>query len=133
MFGGYFVKRSVIIMTIISLILFCFIMITVSIEPYPYSNEFNSPGMWKNILVLFFFYLLSLGLYMRGMKIMKYVMAISCGFGLAMALTLIVSAFVIGMVQQNIADYSGTIVLCMAALIFNSAWYNVTFSKNQAG
>lgn len=122
-------NRSVIIMTIISLFIFCFIMISVSLEPYPYSDEFNSPGMWKNIFILFFIYMFSLMLYMRRTKIIKYVMAFSCGIGLAMALSLIVSAFVIGALKHNIADYLGTIVLCFIALIFNSAWYNVAFGK----
>ena len=122
-------RNGVILMTIISGLLFCFIMIAVSLSPLPDPGGFNSLGMWLNIILFLVFYILSLILYWVGVKAMKYVMAVFCGLGLFISLSIIVMAFVMGTVTYNISDFLYVIVLCVMALIANIVWYIVAFNK----
>lgn len=124
-------RNGVIVMTIISGLLFSFIMVSSSLSPFPSPDEFNSLGMWANVIFLLFFYVLSLIVYMAGVKAMKYVMAVFCGIGLLMAVSIIALAIIIGAVNSNIFDFIGVIVLCMMALIVNVVWYIVTFKRKK--
>ncbi|MFJ5566174.1 DUF5391 family protein [Lysinibacillus xylanilyticus] len=122
-------RNGVILMTIISGLLFCFIMIVASLTPFPDPGEFNSLGMWLNIIMFLVFYILSLILYWVGVKGMKYVMAVFCGVGLLISLSIIVLAFVLGTVTYNVSDFLYVIVLCVMSLIANIVWYIVAFKK----
>ncbi|MGE7947550.1 DUF5391 family protein [Lysinibacillus sp. NPDC093688] len=122
-------RNGVILMTIISGLLFCFIMIAVSLTPLPDPGGFNSLGMWLNIIMFLVFYILSLILYWVGVKGMKYVMAVFCGVGLLISLSIIVLAFVMGTVTYNVSDFLYVIVLCVMSLIANIVWYIVAFKK----
>ncbi|MEY9978757.1 DUF5391 family protein [Lysinibacillus sp. RC79] len=123
-------RNGVILMTTISGLLFCFIMIAASLSPFPDPGGFNSLGMWLNIIMFLVFYILSLILYWVGVKGMKYVMAVFCGVGLLISLSIIGLAFVKGMVTYNVSDFLYVIVLCVMSLIANIVWYIVAFKQS---
>lgn len=124
-------KNGVTLMTIISGLFFCSIMIAASLSPFPDPGEFNSLGMWLNIMLLLFFYILSLVLYGAGVKGMKYVMAVFCGIGLLISLSIIALSLVIGAFAYNISDFQSVIALCVMATVSNIVWYVVAFNKRR--
>jgi len=124
-------RYNVVVMTIISGLLFCLIMVSGTLSPFPGNDEFNSLGMWMNIGMMLFFYGLSLLLYMAGIKPMTYIMAVFCGIGLLISISILVLSFIFGTVNNNITEYLGLILLCMLATFVNFIWYSVAFSKKQ--
>jgi len=111
-------------------------MFAASLAPFPDTGEFNSVGMWLNIIFLLVFYILSLILYRVGVKGMKYVMAVFCGLGLLISFSIIVLSLVLGTVNvlgavNNISDFLTVIVLCAMAFICNIIWYIVAFKKER--
>jgi|SRR5690625_523865 len=126
-------KYRVVVITIISALFFCLIMVSASLSPFPSSakNEFNSFGMWVNVGLILFFYILPLILYMMGVKAMKYVMAAFCGLGLLISFSIVALSFVVGEIANNISDFLAVIILCIFALIINIIWYIVVFKNKK--
>ncbi|CAG9615052.1 hypothetical protein BACCIP111899_04288 [Bacillus rhizoplanae] len=79
-------KSRVIFMTLVSALLFCSLLIAGSLSPLadsgPRANKFGTMGMWTAIGMALSTYLLPLILYIAGLNIMKFVMAVFCGLGL---------------------------------------------------
>src|SRR5699024_5861028 len=82
-------RYSIIVVTAVSGCLFCSIMIFSTISPLPRGDSFNSAGMWINVALLLFVYILSLVFYIAGFNWMKYVMAVFCGLGLLTSLSIV--------------------------------------------
>src|SRR5699024_1095708 len=58
-------RNEIIVMTSVSGLLFCFIMVFSSLSPMPYGDAFNSVGMWSNIGFMLFFYFFFASVYCR--------------------------------------------------------------------
>ncbi|MEH7463324.1 DUF5391 family protein [Bacillus thuringiensis] len=120
-------KSRVIFMTLVSALLFCAMLVAASLSPLadsgPNANKFGNSNMWASISIVLVFYILPLILYMVGLHIMKIVMAVFCGLGLLMSLTVLVITLTIGLSTT-------LLVLCIATLIVNVMWYIIAFRSS---
>ncbi|ENQ3079768.1 TPA: DUF5391 family protein [Bacillus pseudomycoides] len=117
-------KSRMIFMTFVSALLFCSLVVAFSLSPLadsgPKANKFGTYGMWASIGMILVFYILPLILYMVGVHIMKFVMAVFCSFGLLMSLTALAVILTMGISPI-------LLVLCIATLIVNIMWYFIAF------
>lgn len=122
-------KNSVVMMTWISAILFCSLVAVCSFSPLadsgPKANKFGSLGMWGAIGVVLAFYILPLIFYTVGADAMRYVMAVLCGFGLLISLSILF--VILGLYAFKLHDLIWVISLCIATLLVNIGWFFVAF------
>ncbi|MBK3494730.1 DUF5391 family protein [Viridibacillus sp. YIM B01967] len=124
-------KKSTIIMTIFSAVLFSILLVTISLSPLsklgPNANKFGSLDMWMSVGKILVFYVIPLLIYIAGMKWMKYVMAVLCALGLFIFVAILGSSVVIGLAQNNIPQLIGVFIVGSLDIIINSIWFFVAF------
>ncbi|MCY8225596.1 DUF5391 family protein [Bacillus haynesii] len=80
--------------------MFCSLLVTASLSPLadsgPHTNKFGTLGMWAEIGTVLIFYMLPLAVFMAGFDAMKFGMAVLCGIGLLIAVTMIPVVVLIG-------------------------------------
>ncbi|MGE8203605.1 DUF5391 family protein [Heyndrickxia sp. NPDC080065] len=128
-------KKKVILMTIVSAVLFCSLIIVTSLSPLSdlgaNANKFNTFGMWSAVGMILFFYILPLLLYMVGVNAMKFVMAVFCGFGIVIYLPVIPMVLVLGATKHIFPDLIGVMVTCFAGIIANIIWFYTAFRSSR--
>ncbi|QNU03202.1 DUF5391 family protein [Peribacillus butanolivorans] len=130
-------RKGIIFMTLLSAVLFCALLITISLSPLadigPNANQFGSSGMWISIGMVLVFYLLPLIIYWLGIDIMRFVLALFCGGGLLINSSIIVAVLVIAKFKDISAIYIASITgLCLAAIIVNILWFFIAFRSPSA-
>ncbi|PEJ33298.1 hypothetical protein CN689_12265 [Peribacillus butanolivorans] len=130
-------RKGIIFMTLLSAVLFCALLITISLSPLadigPNANQFGSSGMWISIGMVLVFYLLPLIIYWLGIDIMRFVLALFCGGGLLINSSIIVAVLVIAKFKDISAIYIASIIgLCLAAIIVNILWFFIAFRSPSA-
>lgn len=114
-------KSRVIFMTLVSVLLFCAMLVVASLSPLadsrPNSNKLGTSNMWTSLGMVLILYILPLILYMVGVHIMKFVMAAFCGFGLLVIILTIGLSITL-------------LLLCIATLIVNVMWYIIAFCSS---
>ncbi|MCY8512762.1 DUF5391 family protein [Bacillus atrophaeus] len=125
-------KNGIIVMTLVSALLFCLLIVTASLSPVadtgPKANQFNTLGMWMAVGTILVFYLFPLIVYMLGVKAMKIVMAVFCAIGLLINLSVMAVMIVMGAVgDYSISSLMGVTVFCIASLIVNVVWFFSAF------
>ncbi|MCS1351034.1 DUF5391 domain-containing protein [Mechercharimyces sp. CAU 1602] len=87
------IRKNMVYVTLISAVFFTSLLILITLSPLnqtgPNVNQFNSTGMWLAVGMVLFCYLFPLLVYIRGVQSMKMVMAILCGVGLLIALSVL--------------------------------------------
>ncbi|WP_026906710.1 DUF5391 family protein [Paucisalibacillus globulus] len=130
-------KQKIIITTLVSLILYCLVVILSSLSPLAdlgkNANQFGDVGMWATIILGLLFYLVPLLLYLLGIQTIRYVMAVFCGFGIIMALSLVTFIPIISkiMPEISIASSIGVTIASILFLAINIIWYFVVFSRTR--
>lgn len=128
-------KKSVIVMTLISAILFCALLVVTSLTPLsdlgPNSNKFGSVGMWLGMVMILFCYLLPVILFVAGINAMKFVMAFLCGLGILIFTATIGAVIFLGFVQNIIPEILVVVAICLAAIIVNISWFFVAFRSTK--
>jgi len=126
----------VMIWSLISAFLFCSMIVTASLSPLahsgPHANEFGTLGMWAAIGTVLIFYMLPLAVFMAGFDAMKFVMAVLCGIGLIIALTMIPIVMLIGAIGGYASALLGVAGLCILLAIVNVIWLVVAFRRPSA-
>ncbi|WP_284632346.1 DUF5391 family protein [Bacillus licheniformis] len=129
-------RVSVMIWTLISAFLFCSMIVAASLSPLahsgPHANEFGTLGMWAAIGTVLLFYMLPLAVYMAGFDAMKFVMAVLCGIGLFITLTMSPVFVLIGAIGGNASALLGVAGLCVLLAIVNVIWLVVAFRRTSA-
>ncbi|MCY7861609.1 DUF5391 family protein [Bacillus haynesii] len=129
-------RVSVMIWALISAFLFCSLLVTASLSPLahsgPHANEFGTLGMWAAIGIVLLFYMLPLAVFMAGFDAMKFVMAVLCGIGLIIALTMIPIVLLIGAIGGYASALWGVAGLCILLAIVNVIWLVVAFRRSSA-
>lgn len=130
-------RNNVIVMTLVSAFLFCVLVVIISLSPLadlgPNANQFGSEGMWSSIGFILLCYILPLVIYILGVDMMRYIMAILCGLGVFMNLSLIVVIIMTSVFVDAIFPASfGVIGVNIAVLIVNFIWFFVAFRSPQA-
>ncbi|MEK4538322.1 DUF5391 family protein [Peribacillus sp. FSL K6-1552] len=125
-------RKGIIFMTMLSAVLFCVLLITISLSPLAdigaNANQFGSSGMWISIGMVLVFYLLPLIIYWIGIDIMRFVLALFCGGGLLINSSIIVAVLVIAKFKDISAIYIASITgLCIVAIIVNILWFFIAF------
>ncbi|WP_414429460.1 DUF5391 family protein [Bacillus licheniformis] len=98
----------------------------------PHANEFGTLGMWAAIGTVLLFYMLPLAVYMAGFDAMKFVMAVLCGIGLIITLTMSPVFVLIGAIGGNASALLGVAGLCVLLAIVNVIWLVVAFRRTSA-
>ncbi|MGE7835293.1 DUF5391 family protein [Viridibacillus arvi] len=128
-------KKGVIIMTLISAILFCSLLVVSSLTPIsdlgPNANKFGSVGMWLGMVMILFCYLLPVILFLAGINSMKFFMAILCGFGILIFTATMGTVLILGFVQNIVPEIFGVVAICLAAIIVNISWFFVAFRPSK--
>ncbi|MBZ5216590.1 DUF5391 family protein [Bacillus paralicheniformis] len=128
-------RVSVMMWTLISAFLFCSLLVTASLSPLahsgPHANEFGTLGMWAAIGTVLLFYILPLAVYMAGFDAMKFVMAVLCGIGLIITLTMIPVVMLIGAFGGYASALLGVVCLCILSAIVNVIWLVAAFRGRQ--
>ncbi len=127
-------KKSLVIMTLISAILFCGMYILSSISPplsewKPNNNKINSVRLWIDIVIFLSLYIIPLILYKSGMHTMKYIMAIFCGIGMFVSCSIMIGLSITSSIFGSDSPSLVVLVLCTATLIANFFWYILAFHK----
>nr|MDH3155800.1 DUF5391 family protein [Bacillus licheniformis] len=129
-------RVSVMIWTLISAFLFCSMIVATSLSPLahsgPHANEFGTLGMWAAIGTVLLFYMPPLAVYMAGFDAMKFVMAVLCGIGLIITLTMSPVFVLIGAIGGNASALLGVAGLCVLLAIVNVIWLVVAFRRTSA-
>jgi hypothetical protein len=125
-------KSSIILATIVSAILLCSLLIVSSLSSLsdsgPNVNKFGDVGMWASVGTILVFYFLPLIIYVLGIDSMKIVMAVFCGLGMLIVITvLLVMAFMDIFSSNSLIISIGAFGLGVAAFISNIIWYVVAF------
>ncbi|MGG0184941.1 DUF5391 family protein [Bacillus rhizoplanae] len=117
-------KSRIIFMTLVSALLFCSLLVVASLSPLadsgPSANKLGTMGMWTAIGMALATYLLPLILYIVGLNVMKFVMAVFCGLGLLINSVILIVVLTMG-------GFPILLGLCIATLIVNVMWYFVAF------
>jgi len=124
-------RYSIIVVTVISGCLFCFIMIFSTLSPLPRGDAFNSTGMWINVALLLFVYILSLVFYIAGFNWMKYVMAVFCGMGLLTFLSIVAITLISIAWMSSVSGFRMLLLFSILATLTNISWYVVAFRKKR--
>ncbi|KXY56747.1 DUF5391 family protein [Bacillus cereus] len=124
-------KKWIIIVTLISAVLFCSLLIASSLSPLadsgPKANKFGSIGMWSSIGIILVLYIVPLSSYIAGANSMKYIMAVFCGFGLMIDFSILGVILFMNKSEQIIPNLLGPLSFCIAGLIINIIWLIVAF------
>lgn len=124
-------RKGIIVMTLISAILFCSLLVVSSLTPIsdlgPNANKFGSVGMWLGMVMILFCYLLPVILLLAGINSMKFFMAILCGFGILIFTATMGTVLVLGFIQNIVPEIFGVVAICLAAIIVNISWFFVAF------
>lgn len=124
-------KIGVMVMTSISALLFCALVIAVSLSPLsewgPNANKFGSTGMWAAIGMILVSYILPLMLYMLGAGFMRYIMAIFCGIGIFMIMIIIG----VGLLLEFGTTSNFVLPIGIAGIIVNVIWFFVSFRSTK--
>src|SRR5699024_6554608 len=112
-------RYSMIVVTAVSGCLFCFIMIFSTLSPLPRGDSFNSAGMWVNVALLLFVYILSLVFYIAGFNWMKYVMAVFCGLGLLTSLSIVAITLIAIAWMSSVSGFRMLLLLSILATLTN--------------
>jgi len=126
---------GVIIVTTISALLFCSLIIITSLSPLsefgPKVNKFGSLGMWSAIGMILVLYILPLIIYKVGVAAMRFIMAIFCSIGILINIATIGIVLILGL-QTSPFPYLVEIVgICITALIANFIWFFVAFRSSK--
>ncbi|MGG0663284.1 DUF5391 family protein [Viridibacillus arvi] len=128
-------KKGVIVMTLISAILFCSLLVVSSLTPIsdlgPNANKFGSVGMWLGMVMILFCYLLPVILFLAGINSMKFFMAILCGFGILIFTATMGTVLILGFVQNIVPEIFGVVAIFLAAIIVNISWFFVAFRPSK--
>ncbi|WP_397537972.1 DUF5391 family protein [Rummeliibacillus pycnus] len=128
-------KKSISVITIISALLFCTIIVAVSLSPLSelgeHANKFNSQGMWESIGSILLFYAIPLFIYLIGLEWIKYIMTFLCAFGIIIFAFVLFIALVIGNSINSIPELVNVLVVCSLAIIVNVIWFFVAFRKER--
>ncbi|QHZ49238.1 MULTISPECIES: DUF5391 family protein [Bacillus] len=126
-------KVSVMIMTLISAVLFCSLLVSASLSPLadsgPNVNQFGSLGMWAAMATVLLFYMLPLIVYMIGINAMKFVMAVLCGIGLLAVIAMIPIILIFGAFSGTTPSLLGIIGICIVLAFVNVIWLFVAFRR----
>jgi hypothetical protein len=124
-------KNRIVIITLISAVLFCSLLIAFSLSPLadsgPNANKFGSLGMWFSIGIILVLYIIPLSAYIAGANSMKYIMAVFCSLGLMIGFSLLGVILFMRESEHIIPDLLGPLSFCIAALIVNIIWLIVAF------
>ena len=127
-------KKKIIITTLFSAILFCMVIVFVSLSPLAdlgeNANQFNSIGMWMAIIMMLIPYLFPLLLYGLGLEWIKYIMAVFCSLGILSLVLMMILVVFIGALKGIILSLLGVLIVCGLNLLVNFIWLYVAFSKD---
>jgi hypothetical protein len=133
-------RKNVLIVTLISCLLFCSMIVVISLSPLSdmgeNANKFNSAGMWSAVGSIFLSYIIPLTLYLLRMEFIKYIMAVFCFLGLVTSISIVAIIFAIDDLRSVIyTDLSLMIVVVCCSLLFiiNILWLSVAFSSSAKG
>ncbi|MGE7924221.1 DUF5391 family protein [Viridibacillus arvi] len=128
-------RKGIIVMTLISAILFCSLLVVSSLTPIsdlgPNANKFGSVGMWLGMMMILFCYLLPIILFVAGINAMKFIMALLCGFGILIFTATMGTVLVLGFVQNIVPEIFVVVAICLAAIIVNISWFFVAFRPSK--
>ena len=126
---------GVMIVTIISALLFCSLLIMISLSPLaesgPNANEFGSLGMWSAAGVILVLYILPLIIYKVGVTAMRYIMAIFCGIGILINVASMGIVLLINLKVSHFPYLAEIIGISIAAVIVNIIWFFVAFLSSK--
>ena len=122
---------GVMIVTMISALLFCSLIIMASLSPLaesgPNANEFGSLGMWSAVGMILVLYILPLMIYKVGVAAMRYIMAVFCGIGIFINVANIGIVSLIGLKVSPFPYLAEIAGISIAAVIVNIIWFFVAF------
>ncbi|SDB83840.1 DUF5391 family protein [Shouchella lonarensis] len=131
-------KRTIITTTVISALLMCAILISISLSPDavlgPNGQRFGSPGMLLLLGKVILLYTVLFVPYMLGLKAMKYVMAIFNVLGLFITLLVVGVLPVVQFFSTSDIVTPATISLIIFTIAFvltNVIWFVVAFRKQR--
>ncbi|KZO01084.1 DUF5391 family protein [Pseudobacillus badius] len=128
-------KKKTAAATLLSAALFCALIAASSLSPLSEwgrnANQFNSPGMWLAMAIVFILYIVPLSMYMAGFAWMKYVMAVCCALGLLSFLFTLVVAIVAGMVSGTTLQFIGVLGVCSLAMAVNISWFFIALGSKE--
>ncbi|PHB30756.1 hypothetical protein COE80_03725 [Bacillus pseudomycoides] len=129
-------KSGIVFVTLVSALLFCSVLVSASLSPLSdlgsNANKFNSLGMWTSIGEILVFYVVPLLLYIAGIQVMRFIMAVLCGMGLFINLVILASVFIIMRVNDySLSSVLGVIIFCSAVSLTNIIWFFVAFRSNK--
>ncbi len=126
-------KKKTIIMTLLSCLLFCLIIVLSSLSPLSETgnaaNDFNSTGMWLAIAMMVLLYGIPLLIYSLGLEWMKYIMASLCALGLLSQLFLFILVAFIGYALGIMPSLLLLLATTGVAFVMNIIWFFGAFSK----
>lgn len=124
-------KLGISIMTTLSAVLFCILIIVTSLSPLSdlgnATNQFNSVGMWLGIAMILILYAIPILLYLIGLEWMKYMMAFLCAMGIFIFTSMLFIIIMLGIIMGIISANSIVIVTCILANVVNIIWFFVAF------
>ncbi|MDU0156031.1 DUF5391 family protein [Bacillus cabrialesii] len=125
-------KNSVAILTAISAFLFCVMIAAASLSPLAgtggAANQFNSVGMWSAIGMILVLYFIPFIIYMLGVDVMRYVMAVLCGFGLLIHLSSAGFILMFSFFSDHLlSEVIFVIGVSLAAAAVNVIWFVAAF------
>lgn len=126
-------KTNIAVITLIFVFLFCLLIVLIATFPSTVFEHAATQFHAFDIKIMIGFisgcYLLPLGLYLTGVRTVKYVLAAFCGVGL------LTVSFVILKALYTIGTSGSIVVLIMAAMTFmtNVMWYVVAFNRASDG
>src|SRR5699024_2607285 len=124
-------RYSIIVVTAVSGCLFCSIMIFSTLSPLPRGDSFNSAGMWINVALLLFVYILSLVFYIAGFNCMNYVIAVFCGLCLLFSLSIVALTLIVIAWISSVSGFLMLLLLSSLATLTNISRYVVAFRKSR--
>ncbi|MCO4852480.1 DUF5391 family protein [Bacillus vallismortis] len=125
-------KKSVMIVTFISAILFCALIAAASLSPLSdtggAANQFNSVGMWSAIGMILLLYFIPFIIYMLGVDAMRFVMAVLCGFGLLIHLSSAAFILMFSFFSDHLlSEMIFVMGISLAAAAVNVIWFVAAF------
>lgn len=126
---------GIMIVTMISALLFCSLIIMISLSPLaesgPNANEFGSLGMWSAVGMILVLYILPLIIYKAGLTAMRYIMAIFCGIGILVNVASMGIVLLVNVKVSHFPYLSEIIGISIAAVIVNIIWFFVAFLSSK--
>lgn len=127
--------KSITIVTIISAITFCALIIFASLSPLTTigenANQFNSLEMWLSIAFVITSYLIPLMLYYIYPKLGKIMLAICCGIGVIIFLSSFAIFILLGFVLKMMSSLITILVICSIGVMINIIWFAVAYTHRQ--